>query len=243
MRATTSRRIRAVVPVKAFEIAKSRLEDILSFDGRTALARAMYEDVLAALGSVSSLAGIAVVTNCALAAAHARAIGARVIAEDVALGTNAAVMAGIAALSDADAIIVVQADLPLMTGADVDRVIRDHADSPALTLVPAEDGGTNLLMMSPPRLMATRFGADSFAAHVAGARANGIEPQIVRLENAIRDVDRLDDLAILKMCRPDSATGRLLGHDGQLSRHAGAPRALARLSVRRASAVPRRKGM
>jgi 2-phospho-L-lactate/phosphoenolpyruvate guanylyltransferase len=188
----------AVVPVKLFDRSKRRLMPLLSGLEREALARAMLEDVLGALMHASSLAGVMVVTGDRSAAAIARAAGALVVTDLDNAGMTAAVTSAaryLAAMGRAG-MLVVPADVPLITHQDVETVISAHRAAPSVTLVPAAtDGGTNALVCSPPEVIPISFGEDSFRRHQGAARAIGIEPRVLRLERAGRDIDRPEDLA------------------------------------------------
>src|SRR5260370_38446120 len=83
----------AVVPVKELDQAKQRLAPLLGPASRHALAAAMLEDVLAALGAVPGLAGIAVVTVDPAACRLAARYGARVVDEGARDGPTGAVTA------------------------------------------------------------------------------------------------------------------------------------------------------
>lgn len=188
----------AVVPVKRFAETKRRLMPLLACHERGALARAMFADVLAALTRTRALAGIMVVTDDADAAAMAHAAGALVLPDVENAGTTAAVNQAARHLAGVgrDGMLMVPADVPLITSADIETIVVTHHAAPAVTLVPASvDGGTNALACSPPGAVSFCFGDNSFRRHRDVARACGIEPQIVQLEHVGRDIDRPDDLA------------------------------------------------
>ena len=188
----------AVVPVKLFAQTKRRLMPLLARHERGALARAMLADVLSALGRTHLLAGILVITGDADAAATARAAGASVLADDKNAGTTAAVTLAAAHLAGAgcDGMLVIPADVPLITPADIETIVAAHCVAPSVTLVPASiDGGTNALACSPPHAVEVCFGDDSCRRHREAARSRGIEPQIVQLEHLGNDIDRPADLA------------------------------------------------
>ena len=85
-------RIWAVVPVKRFSTAKSRLATVLDTIERAELARLMFQDVLDALALCKEfLAGVIVVTSDESAAALARSRGAIVLSDAADNGINAAV--------------------------------------------------------------------------------------------------------------------------------------------------------
>jgi 2-phospho-L-lactate guanylyltransferase len=90
--------------------------------------------------------------------------------------------------------LVVPADIPLITPDDVARLIETHRAAPAVTLVAARDGGTNALACSPPDAIPFCFGDGSYRAHCDAARARGIEPRSVSLERVALDIDSPQDL-------------------------------------------------
>src|SRR6187551_853049 len=101
-----------------------------------------------------SLAGVAVITGDADASAMAHAAGVRVIADSDNVGTSAAVTIAAKHLEDMGhaGMLVIPADVPLITPADVETLIAAHQIAPSITLAPATaDGGTNALACSPLR--------------------------------------------------------------------------------------------
>lgn len=189
----------AVVPAKRFAHAKSRLMPLLSFDERRTLAGAMLADVLSTVTRARCLAGAMVVTSERELVAIAREAGAAVISDNECEGTeSAAVAVGARRLAGMgqDGMLVIPADVPLITVDDVEAIVRRHRAAPSVTLVPAtRDRGTNALACSPPAAISCHFGDDSLRAHIETARAAGIVPSIVRLERVGLDIDRPDDLA------------------------------------------------
>jgi coenzyme F420-0:L-glutamate ligase/coenzyme F420-1:gamma-L-glutamate ligase len=187
------------VPVKDFGNAKQRLTEALPAPARAALARAMLQDLLAALGG-AGLDDILVVTPEAEAARLAEAAGARVVTEACGQGHTAAVARGVAACRErgADVMLTVPGDLPCLSAAEVRAVLAACGPSPAAVFVPSRSGlGTNVACLAPPDAMPLRFGEPSFADHLAGARARGIEPVVLRLPGAGLDIDRPEDLGAL----------------------------------------------
>ena len=171
---------------------------LLSSDERRTLAGEMLADILSALMHAPCLAGVIVVTGERKAAAMAHAAGAVVMSDDADTGMNAAVAKGARRLAEMrrSGMLVVPADVPLITVADVEAIVLAHRAAPSVTLVPAgEDGGTNALACSPPLAVACRFGDDSLRAHQEAARAAGIAAGLVRLTRVGLDIDRPDDLA------------------------------------------------
>ncbi len=187
----------AVVPVKTFAFAKQRLAPLLVAHERAALARAMFEDVLQVLAGSPFVAGAVVVTQDAEAAALARRAGAGVLSDPPEAGLVPALRHAARTLAHARraGMLVVPADLPLITSADIELIALGHRSAPAVTLVAAgNDGGTNALACSPPDAMPLFFGEDSFRRHRDCARALGLAPKVLSLPRFGRDIDRPEDL-------------------------------------------------
>ncbi len=190
-----------VLPLKDLCNAKTRLAPALTPAERRGLFRAMAEDVLAALTAVEELEGVLVVTRDPEAAALAWRHGARILEEPANRGQSEAVAAAARALARAGAggALALPGDIPLVAPAEIASVLAAHGAPPAVTLAPARDGrGTNCVLCSPPDALRLHFGHDSFAPHLAEARALGVAPRIVADAPGIAlDVDTPEDLRIL----------------------------------------------
>jgi len=189
----------AVVPVKLLARSKRRLIPLLSRDEREALACAMLHDVLAALTQAPSLAGVVVITGDPRAAEIAREARAFVLPDTENTGTAAAVATAARHLAQRECtgILVVPADVPLITAEDIEAIVEAHRAGPSITLVPAAaDGGTNALACSPPEVIPFCFGDDSFRLHREAAQACGIESQTIERARVAQDLDRPDDIAV-----------------------------------------------
>jgi 2-phospho-L-lactate guanylyltransferase len=201
----------AAVPVKEFAGAKQRLASLLSPRQRQALAAAMLEDVLSALW-VAPLAGIMVSTFDPLATELAHRYGARVVTDGARCGHSGAVaaMARILASEGRAAMLTLPGDIPRVTAAEVAAVIEARRPPPSFTIVPARDErGSNAVLCSPPTVVPLRFGDDSFLPHLAAARANGVEPTIVKLPGIGLDIDQPDDIRAFLRALPRMQTRAL----------------------------------
>lgn len=189
----------AVVPVKPFEHAKQRLASFLSAPERAALARAMFTDVLDALAASPWLAGILVVTKDSIASAQASRAGATVLPDSD--GGLSAALERAARYLNANGVhdmLIVPADVPLITPADIETIVCAHRRGPSVTLVAAsDDGGTNTLVCSPPTVIPLSFGTDSFRRHRQAAWSAGVEPKVLTLPRIGLDIDRPADLCAL----------------------------------------------
>ena len=214
--------VHAVVPVKDLGNAKQRLSVVLDQPARTALFRAMLEDVLEALAGAASLAGIVLVTRDEEAMAMARRYGAGCLVEPENRGHTEAVEFAAKALAvrGAGALLQVPGDIPRVTSEEIEAVIAAHAPAPAVTIAPSRDHrGSNAVLCSPPDMFPFRFGDDSFFPHLATARAIGIEPTVVERPGIGLDIDTPDDLEAFLASPSDTRAYRLLS--GGSDRDAG----------------------
>ncbi len=193
----------ALVPAKLGAEAKRRLAPGLDVAQRRALARAMLADVLDALRRAPSIDGIAVVGRGAILAALAREMGVDAIPERAAGSLNEAVAEGVRAClaRGATSVLVAMADLPLLRARDVEAMLATGRRDGVVAAVSRDGTGTNLLLLRPPRGIATAFGPGSLALHRAAAERAGFPFRVRRLAGPALDVDTPEDLAILRRSR------------------------------------------
>jgi len=208
----------AILPVKNLDAAKQRLVDVLSPTERRLLLRAMLEDVLATLSHVAALDGVAVVSRDPVVASLARSYGALLMMEAESRGQSAAVsMAAVRlAAEGVDGMIMVPADVPLATPAEIGKVLAAvHGPALALTIVPARDeNGSNCVACSPADCIPFRFGDGSFFAHLEEARCQGITPRVLHLPGLGLDIDTPADLGVLLDRPGDTRTHAYLAESG-----------------------------
>lgn len=192
----------AIVPVKPFTRAKSRLASVLSEADRAALSREFLEHALRVLAQVPAIAQSLVVSRDAAALALARAHGAATVAEPARLGLNAALTLAtrVAREAQAGAVLVLPTDLPLLTAADVAQLAaEDNGWQPLVAIAPdRHDQGTNALLLRPPDLLPYAFGEGSFSRHLDLARRTEARVRICRLPGAALDVDVPEDLRLYR---------------------------------------------
>ena len=186
----------AVVPVKRFDIAKSRLAGILANEQRVALAEAMFRDVLRSLNESKSLSCVLVVTADPIATRIAIDFGARVVSDNSEHGTNAAILMGLEWVIDAayEGALIVPADIPFVTSEEIELALQTMKIGRVVLTQAYQDGGTNLLGLLPATSIKCAFGADSFQRHYAAANAAGLIPTELSLTGAARDIDTPTDL-------------------------------------------------
>lgn len=203
----------AAVPVRDFATAKRRLGAALEAAERAALAEAMLEDVLEAVGA-AGLDAVLVVTAAPEVAACGRRFGAEVLVEPASRGHSAAVaLAQAAAVArGADLFLTIPGDVPAVTAAEIRAVLGAAAGERAAVFVPSLSGyGTNAALLRPPDAMALKFGEPSFANHLSAARARELAPVMLRLPGLGLDVDTPEDLRALLARGVSTRSGRLLG--------------------------------
>ena len=207
----------AVVPIKETVAAKQRLADVVPAHLRPGFALAMFEDVLDALAAATGLAGILVMTADDAAAGIARRHGARVLADAARDGHSAVIAAAARHLvgEGCGGMLQVPGDIPLVTGQEISMVLRSHQPAPAFTIVPAHDElGSNAIVVSPPDAVPLSFGENSFFPHLDAARAQGIEPLVVRADGIGRDIDGAEDIRAFARLRSETRTQGFLDDNG-----------------------------
>jgi len=179
-----------VIPAKRLDRAKERLSAGLSPDARKRLVLAMLSDVAAAAAAVGPTWVLCSDDEAAEAAAQAGAHAVSDAVPDAGLNASLDVALRFAVPDGFDSAVVVASDLPCVTAADLAAV-----PEAAVVLAPSADGsGTNLLALSPPDVIPTRFGPASRTAHEELARRAGIAPILVDSPRLAADVDTPDDL-------------------------------------------------
>ena len=106
----------AVLPIKSFGAAKTRLAGLLGSGSRQAVAQAMFCDTLYSLRRVPGLDAIAVVTSDRVAESAATGHGVMLLRDDREAGHNAAVDIGIrhALAGGFERVLLVPGDTPLL---------------------------------------------------------------------------------------------------------------------------------
>lgn len=195
-----------ILPVKHLRRAKARLSEHFSDDQRAEIAAALLDDALALCESVDFMEWW-VVSDDDHALKLAGQRNFRTI-RDSGVGLNEALGAAIAVARDAGAssVTVIPCDVPLAFSGDVQDLLDTGATSDAV-VVPSRDGGTNGLHLSPPNVMAPRFGTHSFKAHIHEAERLGIRCSILSLERLELDIDTIEDVDAY-LARPKHAPSR-----------------------------------
>jgi len=181
----------ALVAIKARAECKGRLAGCIAPGARITLVRLMLERVLEALAGARTIHRVAVVTP------ERDTLPPEVLVlPDPGGGFNAALDAARRTLVGlgADELVVLPADLPLITSADVDRLVC-HGRRTGFALTSDGAGvGTNALYLAPPAPFCFHFGCDSRSHHLNEAARLGLRPKLVRARGLEFDLDEFEDL-------------------------------------------------
>jgi 2-phospho-L-lactate guanylyltransferase len=192
-------RVFAIVPVRGLGASKSRLEPVLRPGEREELISRMLERVLAAVRESGAVERACVVSPEAAALRFARLRGVEAL-EQRSGGLNPALEEARrwSLVGGAGALLVLPADLPLVSGSDIQQMVR-LAERASLILAPDDGGtGTNALLVRPPEALPFRFGPGSFRAHREEAGRLGLEFRACRTPGLAFDLDTPGDLARLR---------------------------------------------
>jgi 2-phospho-L-lactate guanylyltransferase len=203
----------AILPVKRFELAKTRLREQLRADLRRRLAEAMVTDVLDALRASPQLAAVIVVTNEPAVAALAQERGAGVLGDPQESGQSDAALIGIrhALAGGYQRALLVPGDCPALDQKALSTLLDRATSPPAVTIVSDRAGsGTNALLLSPADAIEPAFGPGSFARHRALAQAAGAAWREEPLAGLLLDIDTPADLEALRSARAGQATRAVL---------------------------------
>ncbi len=188
-----------LVPVKSFDSAKARLAPALGANERSALARELASQVLAARASVPAF----VVCDDGDVARWAEHAGATVLWTP-GLGLSGAVAEGVARLGARgfDLVVVAHADLPLASD------LSGFGTPGIVTLAPDRRlDGTNVAAVPTSSGFRFAYGPGSFSRHRAEAARIGLACRLVYDSSLAVDIDLPEDLAILEALRGRGAHG------------------------------------
>jgi 2-phospho-L-lactate guanylyltransferase len=186
----------ALVPVKAFAAAKTRLSPLLAAERRADIAARLLDHVLDAILSSDAVDLCVVISPDPAVLATAQALGAVPLRQQ-SVGLNPGLEEGRAwaVRQHADTLLVLLGDLPLLTPADVAGLVAQATPAPGVVLAPDRHGtGSNALLLTPPDAIPFRFGVDSAAAHQAASAERGLPLRRYITSGTAFDVDTPADL-------------------------------------------------
>ncbi len=190
----------AIVPVKPLRWGKSRLAGVLSQEERKDLNSQLLIHTLDTLKAIPQIEQVLVISRDQAALSLARAHGARTVQENGTPELNMALArATIVAKNYATrGVLVVPADLPLITPEDVHGMLERAKEPPVVVVAPdRHHHGTNALLVCPVGLIDYDFGPDSFRRHCERAIQAGARLEICELPSFALDMDLPEDLELV----------------------------------------------
>ena len=192
-------KISAIVPVKTFSKAKTRLD--LSPQQIEDLCVVMLEEILHTLSISPQIETTVLVTQEKKAIEISKKFDSVVVITDEKEdGVNSAV-----ALADTyllennfDASIVFPQDIPFIKTQDIDFMLNYKMHPNFAVIVPSRRfDGTNALARMPIDLMETHYDEDSYKIHMSVAREKTLNVAMVFVKRIMWDVDNMEDLRFL----------------------------------------------
>lgn len=186
-----------IIPVKPLRLAKSRLAEVLTPEERQEFAESMLRHVLSVVQDVPEVAGTLVISRDSKALSIAREYGANTVQESGNPELNTALMRATKVLSSwrCDAVLVLPADLPLISGEDVSSIIAMGRYGPAVVIATDRNrDGTNALFLRPPGIIRYAYGPGSFYRHLEMAEEAGADVREYQSPRLMLDIDVPEDI-------------------------------------------------
>ena len=191
-------KIAAIIPVKTFSLAKTRLD--LSLQQKEELCKVMLDEILYTLSISPQIDKTVIVTKEVKAIELGKKYNAVVISDNEEKSVNDAV-----ALADKyllenkfDASIVFPQDIPFIKTQDIDFMLNYKIPPNFAIVVPSRRfDGTNALVRMPIDLMITHYDEDSYKIHMNTAKEHTRNVALVFVKRIMLDVDNRDDLKFL----------------------------------------------
>jgi 2-phospho-L-lactate guanylyltransferase len=191
-------KIAAIIPVKTFSLAKTRLD--LSLQQKEELCKIMLEEILHTLSISPQIDKTVIVTKEVKAIELGKRYNAIIISDNEEKSVNNAV-----ALADKyllenkfDASIVFPQDIPFIKTQDIDFLLNYKIPPNFAIVVPSRRfDGTNALVRMPINLMITHYDEDSYKIHMNTAKEHTRNVTLVFVKRIMLDVDNMDDLKFL----------------------------------------------
>jgi 2-phospho-L-lactate guanylyltransferase len=190
----------AIVPVKPLRRGKSRLAEVLTQDERADLNRRLLAHTLDTLTAIPEIEHVLVISRDPAALALAREYGARTLQENGTPELNIALARATVVAKNyvTRGVLIIPADLPLITTEDIQAILERAKDPPVVVVAPDRHRqGTNALLVCPAGLIEYEFGPGSFQRHCQLAEQAGAHLEICDLPSLALDMDLPEDLEMI----------------------------------------------
>ena len=191
-------KIAAIIPVKTFSQAKTRLD--LSLEQKEELCKLMLEEILHTLSISPQIEKIIMVTKEQKALELGKKFNTLTIKDDEEKSVNSAVALADNYLleNDFDASIVFPQDIPYIKTQDIDFILNYKIPPNFVIVVPSRRfDGTNALIRMPVNIMKTHYDEDSYKIHMNTAKEFTRNVALVFSKRIMLDVDNMEDLEFL----------------------------------------------
>ncbi len=202
-----SARAAIVIPIRSLSDGKTRLSAVLDPAARSALTREMLDRVVRAALETVSRAEVVVISPDPDALAEVERVDPAIQLlwqESARPGLNPALEQAAATVRGmgVSTVLILPADLPLVSSADIDNVLR--RDAPVVIAPDRHRTGTNALMVRLDAFgepFVFQFGEGSFGKHQDEAARLGVDAMTATAPGTSFDLDTPEDLAQLDALR------------------------------------------
>ncbi len=191
-------RIGAIIPVKTFSRAKTRLN--LSQEKTEKICEVMLESVLQNITRSNLIEKTVLVSKDEKALGIGKKFGAHGIYDESEQGVNSAVLLADNYFSQEgfEATMVFPQDIPLIQAEDVDTLYKMRISNRCVLVVPSRKfDGTNALFRTPANVMETHYDEDSYKIHVNTAEKRNASSALVLIRRIMLDIDDQSDLRFI----------------------------------------------
>ena len=191
-------KIAAIIPVKTFSNAKTRLQ--LPTEKIEELCKIMLEEILQVISTSPKIEKIVLVTKEQKAIEMGQKFNTITIIDEKEEGVNQAVSLADKYLleNNFNASIVFPQDIPLIKTEDVDFMLRHQLHPNFAIIIPSRKfDGTNALVRMPVDLMKTHYDDNSYRKHMLTAKEHTMNVAMVFVKRIMLDVDSQEDLEFL----------------------------------------------
>ena len=191
-------KIAAIIPVKTFANAKTRLD--ISSSQKQKLCEIMLEEILHTISISPQIEKTIIVTKEEKAIEIGKKFNTITIIDEKEESVNNAVSLADKYLIENNfhASIVFPQDIPYIKTQDIDFMLNYKAPPNFAIIVPSRRfDGTNALMRMPTDLMETHYDEDSYKIHMNTAKKHTLNVAMVFVKRIMWDVDNIEDLEFL----------------------------------------------
>ena len=187
----------AIIPVKTFSVAKTRLK--LSKTRKEEICKAMLEEVLDTVSKSQLIDKIILVSKDETILKLGRQFNAVEIFDDE-LGVNHAVHLADQYILDNkyDRSVIFPQDIPIMRSSDIDNLLGFRVSENSVIIVPSRQlNGTNALVRCSTNIMKTQYDRGSYVFQLDAAKATSQNVSVALIRRIMLDIDDEHDLTFM----------------------------------------------